>query len=164
MDTSPEYRLMCEHKHVQERWHTARLGDIVCWTRDNHVIEVFNSIDTDSWSAEEAKAEGAVWFPRQDQLQVLCFETHCCTDPECLNMDFNKFLKRMQNTMVSDTFEKLWLQFFMRKRHEHKWNHVDNRWVRVPACCSTCDSIVKIWHRAFHTSNARFCSNPWHQT
>jgi len=101
MDTTEEYRAMCEKAEEIERLWTARKGDFI-WVKEGDYVDCYNEkegciytvfesegslyfdsgiscgrstdYNEEGYFAELSEVPTAVWLPRQDQLQQIAFE------------------------------------------------------------------------------------------
>ena len=162
MDQSDTYCKMCKNPILQDQWEKVVEGDWVWWS-EQRVVEIMDSSTAHAWPVQEVRAEKGFWLPSQDQTQAMLFEGHCCNEPECLLLDFKKFVINQILPIIEPTFEKYWLMMYMRKTHCLHWVDEIQEWIHVPEICPTCGHNYKSWHRLFHVSKARYCSNPWHQ-
>ena len=114
MDTSEKYIEMCQMApEVQSRWQPAK-GDYYRLQDD----EVPGLLVTESLRAEQVPS--AIWFPRQDQLQVMLeantrlgfmsFSHAIASHPEWFD--------------AAETPEQFWLILLMRELYHKSWSGV----------------------------------------
>jgi hypothetical protein len=137
MDTTPEYIKMCEKaEEIQATW-KPRWGD---WVGDKgepenggNVLMMVRFKDSGYTASQDKEdliflprqdqlQEDLIFLPRQDQLQEMELNRLGCTVGHLL-ADFYIFCDTYipkENTipvgLLEDSFEKLWLRFFMFKR------------------------------------------------
>ena len=105
MDTSREYIKMCDCPEIQ--------GTIHDWR------------DRKSWSALIEERDEFIWLPRQDQIQDMLqpIELH-----ELLDMCGNgSGIMWEALHEYADSFEQLWLAFYMSEKHHKIWD--GKKWV-----------------------------------
>ena len=121
MDTSPEYIKMCDCPEIQGKWQYRR-GD---WHAFREGDEWMTCCDTaDNFIGFEGSC-GAVWLPRQDQLQEMV-EALCGTW-EALLVELSSWHSpwgALHNEYASSfkSFEQAWLAFVMHEKHNKHWN------------------------------------------
>jgi hypothetical protein len=142
MDTSTIYIEMCKKAtDIQQNWlnhdtegdfavpsKTVRIYNRFWELQSNKVLIVGNDDEYDLTITKQGDINktGAIWLPRQDQLQEMIggntqaqfiefFQYTCNWDVEFFCRD-------------SITFEQLWLSFVMKEKYNKTWDGVD--WVK----------------------------------
>lgn len=67
----------------------------------------------------------AVWLPRQDQIQAMI--NYCSTNFICGLYDW--FVEPGGREDEFDSYEKLWLAFYMWEYHKKIWSSKEEKWV-----------------------------------
>lgn len=146
MDTSESYIKMCEKaEEIQAQWlnHDTE-GDFAVSTKTiegyngfwelkaNEVMIVGNDSEYDLTIEQQADIDetGAIWLPRQDQLQEMVGVNWVRT----LN-DFGWWVNdnsadewSFDNVLFWGSMEQLWLAFVMKEKYNKVWNGTD--WVK----------------------------------
>lgn len=137
MDESKQYIKMCDCEEIQGQ----RTG------RPNYNDFVHSVHHADSWLKEVGWEEGSLWLPRQDQIQKMLlgflnklpdFTGISWMKPGAqlsyLASSFVDFMRWASEKMIPlekntcrieyffDSFEQLWLAFYMHKKHSKVWN------------------------------------------
>lgn len=130
MDTSKEYIKMCDCPEIPEG-HEWEAGDFGCWPENGDI----NVMYCGEYMPSEL-GEGHVWLPRQDQLQDMVE-----LDPLKEYIIKQSFLGYSyvylliweipfgEGVVQGDTFEQLWLAFYMSQKHNKTWD--GEEWKRI---------------------------------
>ena len=135
MDTSKEYIKMCDCEEIQNLWKPS-VGDFQC---SDEGLNLYIQQYADWYKVNEnleGWKEGAIWLPRQDQLQEMLdnenYKNH-------VHYRFSEFLESkysisaqcafiiLMNMFENCSMEQLWLAFVMKEKHNKIWN--GERWV-----------------------------------
>ena len=146
MDTSKEYLEMCKNaKEIQDLWkprfsdfvyhfvnYLEEIGIIVSCPKEKDLLIIYVN-DRVKYIYQ---LDTLCWIPRQDQLQELLWNTNILednvthllirfydtihgTDPEDRDFYWTQF----------NTFEQLWLTFYMWSKHYKIWD--GNKWIQL---------------------------------
>lgn len=140
MDTSEKYIKMCEAaQEIQAQWkpeesdviyslHSAKTmfvcADSRNWTYYKKIKE-YQTMNGDKETYVH-RWYGAVWLPRQDQLQKMAWPTDIIIHASDMIFTFNSFCRDYNNWKTYDTMEQLWLGYLMERGCEKTW--LDNQW------------------------------------
>jgi len=118
MDTSKEYIKMCDCPEIQEEWES-KVGDFY-FVRDG-LFRPMSTVDVYDGGGYAVLPRDANygWLPRQDQIQEMLGGYPILY---CLRMLYMEFHPEFE----PDSFEQLWLAFYMHDKHKKKWD--DKRW------------------------------------
>lgn len=126
MDTSKEYIEMCEKAYdLQEKHNFSYKGDWFHHIKD--IILVCNA---------DVKMKPGTWLPRQDQLQKMVdLKKIGYTFEEGFAILWDKDFGYMEDDEKEisyyknfDSFEKKWLAFVMREKHNKIWDNEGKCW------------------------------------
>ena len=108
MDTSIKYMWMCDCPEIQGKKSKDGHPEVGCWiTRHLYISKTL-----DYWIMEKAPH---VWLPRQDQIQKMM-------DSYPMAYLLRMLYTRFHPELEPDSWEQLWLAFYMHDKHEKKWN------------------------------------------
>ncbi len=129
MDKTETYVKMCDCPEIQDY----RTLDLIYggryWAEGDYYWLSEKVNDYYSLSSRPSNYYNAIWLPRQDQLQEMCWE-----------LTGTKWTPFFALTMVRDfanenrhgeTMEQLWLAFVMKEKFNKVWE--DGKWQEVPA-------------------------------
>jgi len=110
MDISREYIKMChEAKEIQKLWKFSKRS-----SGDWYFNIPLNAVYTVSGS--DQKDKDCIWIPRQDQLQKMLKSRYTTLE------EIWKYFAFQFYPVELDSFEKLWIAFVMKKKHNKTWD------------------------------------------
>ena len=152
MDKTEMYVKMADCEEIQGQW-KPKPGDYISHTMTNPITkDVVNEIEQIcmcgefgkevekyewgekvTWIEYEghdyiAKYKNPIWLPRQDQIQEMMpgCNCHVCMVTGLFHFMENN-LEGMFDAGIGGQMEKLWLAFYMHKRHKKRWD--GEKWV-----------------------------------
>jgi len=135
MDTSETYIKMCDCEEIQGQWEL-EIGDFFCDDEEIQVVwyEGMESREQINRRREYYKNKmQPKWLPRQDQIQDmigkdLLYKPHeesFVYDTVC---DLYHLYGEAQFNTDMETWEQLWLAFYMHEKHSKIWD--GEKWIK----------------------------------
>lgn len=119
MDRSRIYVKQSNCPEVQGRWKPKNWKSYTVWhTRLKTLGDIIYGRD---WEHSEGEL---IWLPRQDEIQKMLVK-------DSINIELNKFyvfclekayVESLLPTVIFNSFEQLWLAFYMWEKHKKIWN------------------------------------------
>jgi len=133
MDISRTYQKMCICKEIQKKWKIEE-GDYFFKKSSSEVYFYF--CGHEGWPFAEAQRRFYAWLPRQDQLQAMIEHIKYLYGfylrvAGWTGQLFNREEKLIFEVGELQSFEQIWLCFFMWIKHQKAWN--GEEWKRAKA-------------------------------
>lgn len=125
MDTTVKYILMCRRARELQSSKKVSVGDFMS-ERDKSDVTFFvvDSAMLVVYSKNPEYLKTDIWLPRQDQIQDLLKEKGCY--PKKVFDEFKTFFD--ENWSLFNTYDKLWLAFYMYTKYRKKWDSQTDEW------------------------------------
>jgi len=119
MDTTETYIKMCDCSEIQGQWTAPPYDHDFCYNNKDNYVTYGRNISADT-------VDDYTWLPRQDQIQEMLWGKNF-KNPIYLSKLFQEFHDKWL-WLDFDTFEQLWLAFYMYEKHGKIWG--GKKWLK----------------------------------
>lgn len=136
MDTSEQYVKLCEKTtEIQKGWQP-KGGDWCSYivepcSLDDPCYGHYTEKRIGIYTFEHPVPDGAIWLPRQDQLQKMVKVHHDCTYHDTRIAFFNWYMRKWNTDILCQlwTDEQLWFAFVMDEIYGKQW--INENWREI---------------------------------